>query len=119
MESFIYKEMKRYRRKYLLVLIILIVLWITYFVSNSPYIFNRFLKPQALDEAHFSSATKNVEIGEPFELHRNDDLGIKDYALKDSSYWKGDKYEFIVPLSSIRELDIGITNKTTGTDSPS
>lgn len=115
MKSYIYTEMKRYRRKFLITVIILFVLWIIYFTANSPYIFNRIFDHEKLDVSHFSKSTQNVKVGEPFELHRNDDLGIRDYALKNSSYWKEDKYEFVVPLSSLEPLDINITNKTTGT----
>ena len=115
MEGYIYGEMKKYRRKFLLILMVLAILWATYFVANSPYIFNRFLPHGELDVSHFSKNSKNVSVGEPFELHRNDDTTIPDYALKGASYWKGSKYEFIVPLSDMTELEFGITNKTTNT----
>ncbi len=115
MDSFIYNSMKKYRMKFLLILIILLVLWVTYVIANGPYILNRYIDHPYLSETHFSQNTKAIKIPEPFELHRNDDLSIKDYALKDMSYWKGNSYEFKVPLSAVTSIDSDITNETTGT----
>lgn len=115
MDSFIYGSMKKYRIKFLIILITLFLLWILYFISNSAYILNRFTDHPWLNESHFSENTETIKIPKPFELHRNDDLLIKDYALKDTSYWMGNRYEFKVSLNEISPIDSDITNETTNT----
>ena len=115
MDAYIYKSMKRYRLKYLVILIVLMILWGVYFHANSPYILNRFTDYPTLSEAHFSQNTKTVKVGKPFELHRNDKREIRDFAVKDESYWMDDKYEFKVPVSDMIRIESDITNSITGT----
>lgn len=115
MNTFIYKSMKKYRIKYLIILIVLVVLWGVYVNANSPYIMNRFIDHPKLSESHFSENTENVKVGMPFELHRSDDRTVKDFATRGESYWVGDRYEFKVSLSDVLPIESDITNKMTGT----
>lgn len=115
MDSFVYRSMKKYRIKFLIICASLLLLWILYVVSNSAYILNRIIDHPNLNLTHFAQNTETTPVEEPFELHRNDDLSIKDYALKDSSYWYGNKYEFKVSLPDISLVESIITNETTGT----
>jgi len=113
----IYKAMKHYRTKFLIIEIILIVVFVCFFTSAFPYVSNIFTGAGAFDESYYSDTIKTIEVGEEFELHRNDEMNIPDFALKGSSHWQDGKYEFIVPLEDVKNIGITYTNVTTGTGS--
>lgn len=112
----IYKSMQKHRRRFLIIEILLAVFLIWYFVMCQEYIINVFQGAVDFDEARFASEVATLEVGEPFELHRNDDISINDYAIRADSYWQDDKYEFNVSLKNVQKLDVDFNNETTGTD---
>ena len=111
----VYKAMKLYRINFLVIELILIVLFSLYVTSAYPYIVNIFEGAVAFDESDYSKNAEVIEIGEKFELHRTDETNIPDFALKDTSYWQGSKYEFVVPIKDAWDLGITYTNAETGT----
>lgn len=111
----IYASMKKYRKKFVVIELILILFWIWYFCACHEYILTVVCGSTPLDVSRFSQETQNVSVGEPFELHRSDDITIKDYALRPESYWQGEKYLFETALSSPQKTSVYFTNATTGT----
>ncbi len=113
----IYKSMKKHRVKFLVTEILLIVLLAGYFSGCYEYISNIFIGGVAFDEARFAREVETVEVGEPFELHRNDNLSINDYALRPDSYWQDNRYEFALNLKHAQKLGLSYNNQTTGSGS--
>ena len=109
------ESMKKHRIRFVIIEIFLIILWIWYLLMCREYITNVFEGAVPLDGARFASEVDTVEVGEPFELHRSDDVSVKDYALRPDSYWQGEKYEFAAELDFAEKSDIKYTNYTTGT----
>ena len=114
-KGIIYSSMKKHRIKFLLIEILLVVIFVSFFVSSYPYIANYFGAKTVLDEDLFSEKVQTVKIPEPFKLHRNDDGTIPDYALKGSSYWQGMYYEFDVAVKDAEKTQLSFTNATTNT----
>jgi len=114
----IYKSMKKHRVKFLVIEILLIVLLVGYFAATYEYISNIFVGGVAFDEARFAKEAETIAVGEPFELHRSDDVSINDYTLRPDSYWQDNHYEFALDLKSAQKLGISYSNRTTmtGTD---
>ena len=94
----VYKSMKKHRLKFLVTEILLIVFLVGYFSASYEYISNIFVGGVAFDEARFAKEAETIEVGEPFELHRNDNVSINDYALRPDSYWQDNRYEFALDL---------------------
>ena len=113
----VYGAMKHYRRKLLIIEVMLIALFVCYLVSSFAYVSNIFVGAVPFDEEKFSLSAKETTVGEPFDLHRRDATNIPDFALKGSSHWQGKNYEFIVPLKSVKNTGIAYANATTGTGS--
>ncbi len=111
----VHKFMKHYRRKFLIIELLLIAMFLWYFVSSFAYISNIFVGAVPFDAEKFSNTAKLTTIGEEFDLHRNDETNIPDFALKGDSYWQGKNYEFIVPIKEAQNTFISYTNATTGT----
>lgn len=114
-EGMIYKSMKKHRTRFLVTEIFLIALLLLYFIMCYEYISNVFMGAAAFDEAKFASETETIAVGEPFELHRSDNVSISDYALRPDSYWQENKYEFDVKLENAQKLPVSFTNATTDT----
>ena len=113
----VYKSMKKHRVKFLVIEILLMVLLVSYFLGCYEYISNIFIGGVAFDEARFAKETETIAVGEPFELHRSDDVSINDYAIRPDSYWQDNRYEFALDLGSAQELGISYSNQTTMTGS--
>lgn len=113
----IYKAMKHYRTKFTVITAVLAVIFVWYFAVAFPYISNVMTGASAFDESLYAENAQMREVGEEIELHRNDATNIPEFALKDSSYWQGAKYEFTVPIEKAQNLGIAYTNATTGTGS--
>ena len=109
----VYKSMKKHRLKFLVTEILLVILLISYFCASYEYISNIFTGGVAFDEARFAKEAETIEVGEPFELHRNDNVSINDYALRPDSYWQGNHYEFVLNLTHAQKLGISYNNQTT------
>lgn len=109
------ESMNKHRRRFVIIEIVLIVLWIWYLCMCQEYIFTVLGGSTPLDEARFSLEVQTLKVGEPFELHRSDDVTIKDYALRSESYWQGDKYDFSLTLNTAEKTPVYFTNATTGT----
>ncbi len=113
----VYKAMKYYRRKLLIIEVLIIAIFVCYFASSFPYVSNIFVGAVPFDEEMFSLSVKETTVGKPFDLHRRDATNIPDFALKGSIYWQGKNYEFNVPLKSAKNTGIAYVNATTGTGS--
>ncbi len=113
----VHKAMKHYRRKFLIVELVLIAVFVCFLAYSFAYISNIFVGAVPLDEERFSLSTKETVVGEPFDLHRRDAANIPDFALKGNSYWQGNSYEFTVQLTDVKNTGISYTNFTTGTGS--
>lgn len=112
-KSTVYKSMKKHRLKFLVTEILLVILLISYFCASYEYISNIFTGGVAFDEARFAKEAETIEVGEPFELHRNDNVSINDYALRPDSYWQDNRYEFALDLRCAKKLAISYSNQTT------
>ena len=109
----VYKSMKKHRLKFLVTEILLVAVLISYFCASYEYISNIFTGGVAFDEARFAKEAETIEVGETFELHRNDNVSINDYALRPDSYWQGNHYEFALNLTHAQKLGISYKNQTT------
>ena len=113
----IHSSMKKHRLKFLLIEILLVAVLIAYFFSNYPYIINKFSDPVQLEISLFGETAPVKDVPKPFELHRNDDVTIPDYALKGGSYWQGKDYEFYLPVKDATPTGTVFTNEITNTGS--
>ena len=114
-QGVIYGSMVKHRRKFLVIEVVLVLFLIWYAFACSEYIINVFEGAVSFDESLYASETRNIAVGEPFELHRNDNVTINDYALRPDSYWQGNKYEFEVEIEDAKRLPVKFANKTTQT----
>ena len=119
-KDMIFKYMKRYRIKFVIIELVLIAILVAYFMWCKPYIMNIFEGASPFDEKAFASDNLTYTV-EPVEVHRNDDLKIPSYALRSWVHWQGDKYEFDIKLKDVKKTDIVFDLKTsddtTGTQS--
>ena len=112
-KDMIFKYMKRYRIKFLIIEFILIAVLIAYFMWCKPYIMNVFEGASGFDAQKFSADTKTVAVKDDIEVHRNDDLSIPSYTIRSWGYWQDDKYEFRIKLEDVSLTDIVYTMENT------
>ncbi len=112
-DGIIYRYAKKYRRRRLITVVILICLLCAYAFSCRAYLSNAIFGSQTLDEERFEKEVQTRELGEEFELHRSEPQTIDAYALKAHSYWQDSDYEFDVKLKNPVRTDIVYTTANT------
>lgn len=112
-DGFIYSSMKKHYIKLLCYIVFLFLVLVTYYFGFKPYISNVFFGSVPLDETRFSDDAQMINISSGIETNRNDNLIIKNYSLKTTSYWQDDKYEFDVVLSDVKKTGITYTTRNT------
>lgn len=119
-KDMIFKYMKRYRIKFVIIELVLIAILIAYFMWCKPYIMNFLEGASPFDEKVFESDNSSYTV-EEVEVHRSDDLKIPSYALRSWVHWQGEAYEFDLTLKDVKKTDIVFDLKTsddtTGTQS--
>ncbi len=111
-DGFLYNAMKKFRVKLGIYCIAAFAIFILYFLLCRPYIINVLTGPSELDDAKFISDAVLVDIADEV-MEKNDTRTIRTYALKNTSYWQGDKYEFKLTLSKADKTPISYTNINT------
>lgn len=114
-KGMINRSMKGHRFRFLLTEFFLVAVLVIYFIGCYAYISNVFIGAVPLDSQRFANEVKMTEVPESFELRRGDSVEIPSYALKDSSYWQGKRYEFSLRAENVVKTDIVYRNKDTQT----
>lgn len=110
-DTLLYKGMKKYRRKFLVILIFFAVLLIAFTIWRLPYIKTQICGAVDLDVNRFLSETETFSIDDVIELNRHESKEPESYYYKDISYWQGDNYLFKMEVDSLKETGIVYSNK--------
>lgn len=114
-DSFLYKNMAKYRLKYLAINIVLSILFVMYTVISLPYLKASFGGPKKLDTETFLKETDCITIDAPIELGRKDHK-LPDMSLaKENTYWQGDVYDFVIDIPSATPIGEPFTSKNDNT----
>ncbi len=117
-DGFIYKEMKHYRRKYLVINIICTLLYLAFAIGSFPYIITEMTGATPLDAERFLEETGTVVIDEVIELGRKESKSPDNACYKSESYWQDNRYYYTVDISDIADAGKAFTtmvNMGTGT----
>ncbi len=103
--TLLYKEMSRYRIKFLIINILLTVLYVMFVIGKMPYLKTEFGGPSELDTARFISETQTTVIDEVVELGRKDHKTPDASLVRSTSYWQDDRYYFTIKADSVTDTD--------------
>lgn len=103
--TLLYKEMSRYRIKFLIINILLTVLYILFIINKMPYLKTEHSGPSPLDTQRFISETDTIVIEEIIELGRKDHKNPDGSLVRSTSYWQDDKYYFNIKADSVTDTD--------------
>ena len=95
--------MQHYRRKYLVINIVITLLFVAFTVMKFPYIKTGFMGKSPLDIERFSSETGTVVIDELIELGRKDEKIPSNACFRTDSYWQGNNYLFEIKADSVED----------------
>jgi len=112
-DGIIYHYVKKYRRRRLVTVLILVLLLCVYAFFSRAYLANAFAGASELNTERFAKEVQTREVGEEFELHRSESVQIDTYALKAYSYWQDIAYEFDVRLENPQSTGIVYTTQNT------
>jgi len=107
----LYKSMAKYRIKFLVCNLILLVLLVSFTVSKMPYIKAEIFGPKPLDMERFLNETDTLVIDELVELDRHEEKQPKGSYFKETSYWQDDVYFFNVKTEKMKKTDISFSGK--------
>lgn len=110
-DGFIYKEMKHYRRKYLVINIICTLLYLAFAIGRFPYIRTQLTGATPLDTERFAEETGTVVIDEVIELGRRESKTPDIACFKAKSYWQDNRYYYTADISDIADTGKGFTAK--------
>ncbi len=110
--GFMYNSMKKFRTKLAFYCVGAFVIFAVYFLLCRPYIMNVLTDPSELDTAKFKNDAELVDIADEV-MEKNETRTIRTYALKNTSYWQGDEYEFELELTRAKKTPISYTNMNT------
>lgn len=109
-DGFVYKSMNRHRIKLLVRIAVILIIFALYFSTCKPYVLNVVTGSSPFDAEKYASDITSITPG---ELKDDGSLVIKNYTLKPTSYWQGEKYEFDVVPGSTEDTGITYTTKYT------
>lgn len=109
--SVLYKAMKKYRLKFLIINILATALLIAFAMWKMPYLKTKTFGASALDAERFLSETGTFTVDELVELDRHEAKEPSNLCTRTESYWQGDKYLFNIKVNSAEETGIVYKNK--------
>lgn len=112
-DSVLYKAMVKYRRKFLIWNIILLVLLILFTVWRYPYIKTEISGAVPLDMDRYLSETATFTVDEIIVLGRHEPKEPERYYHKNITYWQDDSYLFDVEIDKAEKTDIAFTSSYT------
>jgi len=112
-DKLVYKQMKRYRCKYLAINIVLTALVLFFVIAKIPYIATTFRGETELDTKRFVSETGTVVIDEITELGRKDTKSPGNANFRANSYWQDNIYRYKVEAEEIENTGEGFTQQVT------
>lgn len=112
-DGILYKNMARYRIKFLIINIILTALFICYTINKMPYLKTAWGGPGDLDVERFISETSVLEIADYVELTRKDRNNPDASYIRETSYWQDDVYNFNIKLDKLEKTDIVFKGRVT------
>lgn len=110
----VYKYMKKHRSAYAAVVVLIAIFFVYTLMGAMPYILTAVNGSTPLDRERYQKECKTEQYPQPFEFHRGDDKSIPNYAVKKTSYWQDNKYEFSLTLTDVKKTGITYTTQTTG-----
>lgn len=113
----VYKHMQKHRISFAVIVALVVMLFAYTVIGSAPYISSYINGAVPLDTERYKTECKTENYPEPFEFHRGEDKSIPNYAVKGTSYWQDDKFEFEITLSDVKNTGITYTSKTTGSAS--
>ena len=109
-DGLIYKKMKRYRRKYLIINIVCTILYLAFITWRFPYIRTQMTGSTALDESRFIAETGTMVIDEVIELGRKETKTPESACFRDSSYWQDGRYLYDMEIKDIADAGKSFTS---------
>lgn len=110
-DTLLYRGMKKYRRKFLTILMFFLILLIGFTIWRLPYIKTQICGAVDLDVNRFLSETETFSIDDVIELDRHEPKEPDAYYYKDISYWQGNNYRFNLKVDSLKKTGIVYSNK--------
>lgn len=105
----IYGGMKRGRRNFLIINLVITIVFIAYLTYALPYIVGKLHGPYEFDYNKFLLSTEDIVIDKEIEMKKREDKSIQYTAFADESYLDGSKYRFSVKFDELQETGIHYT----------
>ncbi len=110
-DTLLYKAMKKYRKKFLVYLLIALALLCAFAIWRFPYIKTKMFGATQLDTEEFLKNTQTFTIDGVTELDRHDPKEPDSYYYKAISYWQKNSYLFDMTVDSIEKTGIIYSSK--------
>lgn len=107
--GFIYSNMRKFRMKYAIIVILYTIAVIVFALDTSKYILKRIQGPTALNTIEFAKTETIVLPHDYFIDKTSDDARIWGSAAPGESYWQGNKYYFNVTADEVIETNVAYT----------
>ncbi len=108
----LYKGMKRGRRRFLIINIIVTVLYIMFMSRAMPFVIGKLHGPYEFNSQKFFSSTSDIVIDKVVEMLPREDKAIPSYTFLEYSYQDEVKYRFNVKFDSLEKVFDGISGDT-------
>lgn len=95
-DKYLYKEMNRYRTKYLIINIVITLLFLAFTISKLPYLMTSVNGAVPLDTERFAKECKTFTMDSVTELGRKDTKNPDNNCFRSNSYWQDNTYLFSV-----------------------
>ena len=104
----LYESMQGGRTKLTVIFALLLVIFVVYTISISPYLGKKVFGATELDAERFAREAKTVAVTGSF-VPQKEEAKIYSYGRRDSSYWQGSKYLFDAKLENIEDTKLAYT----------
>ncbi len=109
-DGLIYKKMKHYRRKYLIINIVCTILYLAFITWRFPYIRTQMTGSTQLDEARFIAETGTMVMDEVIELGRKETKTPDSACFRVESYWQDGRYLYDMEIEDIVDTGKSFTS---------
>ena len=102
-DKYLYKEMNLYRKKYLVINIVITILFIIFTSAKLPYLLTKVKGATPLDTERFAKECETFTMDTVTELGRKDTKHPDNNCFRSNSYWQDNTYLFSVVPDSVTD----------------
>ena len=107
--GFIYSNMRKFRAKYAVILVIFIIAVILFAANSSEYIIKKIIGSTPLDLEKFATVETQVLPADYTMDVKNEDKKIYNFATPSTSYWQGNRYYFSAVVEDVANVETAFT----------